>query len=89
MYVVVEQFADLRDEMHIYNAGDTFPRAGAYASNERIRELAGSDNRVGRPLIRAVELPFEAPEPEDVEDIKPEQKRAKKGVSGRLRGRGK
>ena len=63
MYKVIERFYDLQDSKntksgvvyHEYNVGDTFPRAGKEVSEERIQELAGSDNKRGVPLIELVE----------------------------------
>lgn len=52
-YVVVCDFADSQDNNHVYRAGDAFPRLGAEAGEARIAELAGSNNRIGRPLIEA------------------------------------
>lgn len=57
MYVVIERFADLQDRNRIYEAGDTYPRPGFDVSPERLAELAGSDNRIGKPLIVDVDAP--------------------------------
>jgi len=54
MYKVVKYFLDLEDNNHVYNVGDVFPHDGAVASDERIAELAGSNNKQGQPLIRIV-----------------------------------
>lgn len=67
-YKVIKYFTDLQDNEHPYNEGDIFPRSGVTVSAERLKELSGSDNRQGVPLIEAVE---EAEE-------KPKKKRAKK-----------
>jgi len=66
-YIVIERFADLQDDNRIYEAGDTYPRPGLDVSPERLAELAGSDNRMGEPLIVGVDAPcdkcaVEAPE---------------------------
>ena len=63
MYKVIERFHDLQDSKktksgvvyHEYNVGDTFPRKGKDVSEERIQELAGSDNKRGVQLIELVE----------------------------------
>ncbi len=52
MYKVVKAFADLQDNNFNYNVGDVFPRRGLRVSDERISELAGSDNIPGCPLIK-------------------------------------
>ena len=55
MYKVVKYFADLQDNNYEYQAGDTFPRRGLVVSEERLAELAGSENKQGVPLIQLVE----------------------------------
>lgn len=55
MYKVIKFFTDLQDNDHAYSVGDTFPRQGVTASEERIAELAGSNNKQGQPLIDLVE----------------------------------
>ena len=53
-YTVIEAFRDLRDDGHVYRAGDAFPRDGVTVDKARLDELAGDTNRMGRPLIKAV-----------------------------------
>ena len=60
MYKALTRFADLNDGNRIYEAGDIYPRPGFVVSYERLAELAGSDNRAGKPLIKAVEAPRKA-----------------------------
>lgn len=55
-YTVIKFFTDLQDGRHAYNVGDTFPRDGLVVSKERFEELAGSKNKQGQPLIKAVEI---------------------------------
>lgn len=55
MYKVIKHFIDLHDNDHSYNEGDIFPRKGVDVSEERIKELAGSDNKQHTPLIELVE----------------------------------
>ena len=64
MYIAATRFADLKDGGRIYEAGEQYPRPGFVVSEKRIAELAGSDNRMGYPLIEAVaiETPTEAVE---------------------------
>lgn len=66
MYKVIKYFTDLQDNNHPYNAGDTFPRKGLTVTEERLAELAGSENKQGVPLI------------EEVADKAPAKKAAKK-----------
>lgn len=54
MYKVIEYFMDLQDKNHEYNVGDTFPRKGLKVTEERLAELAGSDNKRGVPVIEKV-----------------------------------
>lgn len=58
-YIVLTRFADLQDGNRIYEAGDNYPRPGFDVSPERLAELAGSDNRIGKPLIVDVDAPCE------------------------------
>ena len=57
MYKVIKFFADLQDNNNAYNVGDIYPRAGLEVSEERLAELAGSDNKQGQPLIALAEEP--------------------------------
>lgn len=50
-----KHFIDLHDNDHSYNEGDIFPREGVDVSEERLKELAGSDNKQHTPLIELVE----------------------------------
>lgn len=54
-YEVIHYFTDLQDFGHPYRVGDTFPRNGMKVSEERLRELSGSNNKQNKPLIKAVE----------------------------------
>ena len=53
MYRVIYPFADLLDGSYVYNPGDKFPREGVIVGAERCAELAGANNKIGRPLIAA------------------------------------
>ncbi len=62
MYKVIKLFADLQDNNHVYNGGDTFPRYGVEVTEERLAELASCNNKQGVPLIEKVdEAPKKAP----------------------------
>ena len=54
MYQVIRFFTDLKDNDYAYKVGDTFPREGVEVSEERLAELAGSDNKQGTPLVKKV-----------------------------------
>ena len=75
MYKVIKYFIDLQDNNRAYNVGDIFPHVDASypVSDNRLAELAGSENKRGIPLIQLVE---EAAE--EVAEEKPKKKRAKK-----------
>lgn len=80
MYRVIEQFADLQDDSHVYNPGDEFPRAGVLVKPERYAELAGSNNKIGRPLIEKNSAHV-APAGDKAEEIPDESKKAVKKPS--------
>ena len=60
MYEVIHYFTDLQDNKYPYNVGDKFPRDRLAVSEERIKELSGSNNKQHKPLIKFVEdeIPF-------------------------------
>lgn len=55
MYKVLETFADLQDNKHIYYEGDIYPRNGLSVSDVRLAELSTTKNATHRPLIVEVE----------------------------------
>jgi len=74
MFIVINAFLDLQDAEYLYDVGDAYPREGLEPSEERIKELLGSDNRQGQSLIKAVKT---APA-----DTKPEVKSDKENENG-------
>ena len=54
-YKVIAYFEDLQDNNHPYNVGDVFPRENKTVSKERIKELATTQNRRKKPLIKKAE----------------------------------
>lgn len=83
MYRVICFFTDLHDADHPYHVGDIFPRDGTTVTEDRLSELAGSDNRQGKPLIRrerSDEGAKEVAKPEEIEEKpkKTTRKRASK-----------
>lgn len=54
-YKVVKDFTDLKDNRHVYIAGDIYPRDGVAVNDERVAELASTNNKRGEVLIKAVE----------------------------------
>lgn len=69
MYKVIYYFTDLHDNNHPYNVGDVFPREGHKVTEKRLAELAGKDNKQGKPLIAKV------PEEKPVEEKKKSAKK--------------
>jgi hypothetical protein len=55
MAKVLIAFADLQDDNYVYNPGDEYPREGVIVSKDRLAELSGSDNLLGKPLIEKVD----------------------------------
>lgn len=53
-YKVTIEFADLKDDKHVYKVGDTYPRSGAKPTSKRITELASDKNRLGYALITEI-----------------------------------
>ena len=84
IYKVIEAFADLQDNGHVYHAGDEFPRQGVLVKPSRYEELASNKNRLGKVLIEKVpEImpePVETPAGEGRAETakKPSRKRASK-----------
>ena len=69
-YKVIHYFEDLQDFNHPYKVGETFPRLGMVVTEERLKELSGSNNKQGKPLIEKVEVLVE-----EAEEVKPKRKR--------------
>lgn len=65
-YEVIKTFADLQDNRHLYNVGDEFPHEGAEVTRDRLKELSGSNNKLGTPLIK------------EIKEIKPKSKTTNK-----------
>lgn len=54
-YRVIHPFADLHDKKYKYETGDLFPRQGLEVSEDRVKELSGTSNKAGIPLIEEIE----------------------------------
>ena len=60
-YRAIVYFEDLQNNRQPYNVGDVFPKNGYSVSENRIKELLGSNNKQKRPVIEEVEeIPFTA-----------------------------
>lgn len=73
MYKVIKYFTDLQDNSRPYNVGDIYPRKGLTVSEERIKELSGSNNKQNTPLIEEVKAKTKsksvAEDPVEVSDV--------------------
>ena len=69
MFIVINAFLDLQDAEHLYEVGDAYPREGLEPSEERIKELLGSDNLQGQPMIKAVKTVPADKEPEEAAEV--------------------
>lgn len=61
MFKVIKFFTDLQDNNFPYDVGEPFPRKGLEVTEERIAELAGSNNLQKQPLIEEVAEPAKKP----------------------------
>lgn len=61
MFRVIKHFTDMQDGNFAYNVGDEYPRKGMSVLPSRIKELAGSKNRQGCPLIEEIPEVEETP----------------------------
>lgn len=78
-YRVIEGFYDLQDPIgrnnyHLYNKDDEYPRAGMEPAPERVAFLLSESNNRGTPLIEEI---HEEPAQEPEEAPKPKKRRAK------------
>lgn len=63
-FVVIKDFKDLKDNDHIYRAGDFYPREGANLDEVRAEDLANGHNARNEQLIVEV-LVEQEPKKED------------------------
>jgi hypothetical protein len=55
-YKVIEDFKDLEYNNHDYSVGDIYPVEGSpEPSQDRINDLLGTNNKLGRPVIQEEE----------------------------------
>lgn len=52
MFKVIKEFRDLQDSDYIYEVNDIYPHDNREVPVERIEELAGKKNKIGRRLIQ-------------------------------------
>jgi len=83
MFKVVHRFKDLKDNDHIYKIGDIYPREEIKLEDvpkKRIKELSGTNNKIGKVLIEEIKeevVEEEIKNEEKVkEDIEEEEKEA-------------
>ena len=79
MYKVISFFTDLQDFNHPYEVGDIFPRPGMSVSEDRLKELAGSNNKQGKPLIEKIKEEI-AVEPTEKVERKRRQRNSRKAT---------
>lgn len=85
MYRTIAAFLDYKTGRS-YDVGDIFPHSGLTETKERIRELATNANRMGFPLIQAVEGTETAYEPVSdavKESVQPAAKAVRKATRPR------
>lgn len=75
MYKAISYFKDMKDNMHSYFPGDTFPRDGLSVSDERIEELSTANNRRGKPVIALVKEKKKKVEETEVAESEPKPKK--------------
>lgn len=68
MYKAISYFKDMKDNMHSYNPGDTFPRDGLKVDAKRLEELSTDKNRRGKPVIELVKEKKKAEEKPEVKE---------------------
>lgn len=73
MYIVIHEFKD-REDKNKYKVGDEYPINTKEVSEERIVKLSTSDNAIGVPLIKKIDIPEEkheliSNEDENLKDI--------------------
>lgn len=68
MYKAISYFKDMKDNMHPYNPGDTFPRDGLKVDAKRLEELSTDKNRRGKPVIELVKEKKKAEEKSEVKE---------------------
>ena len=68
MYKAISYFKDMKDNMHPYNPGDTFPRDGLKVDAKRLEELSTDKNRRGKPVIEFVKEKKKAEEKPEVKE---------------------
>ncbi len=52
MFKVIKEFRDLQDNDYIYEVNDIYPHDNREVPVERIEELAGKKNKIGKILIQ-------------------------------------
>lgn len=82
MFIVINAFLDLQDAEYLYDVGDAYPREGLEPSEERIKELLGSDNLQGQPMIKAVKIVSGDMKGEEVTDSEPTEDAAEEPKKG-------
>ncbi len=56
LYEVIVRFKDGQDDEYLYQVGDVYPRVGYTPTDERVNEVASTDNRRGVVAIKPLDL---------------------------------
>lgn len=56
LYEVIVRFKDGQDDEYLYQVGDVYPRVGYMPTEERVDEVASTDNRRGVVAIKPLDL---------------------------------
>lgn len=76
MYIVINKFKDLEDNNHIYQNGDKYPREGISIEDiplERIKALASNQNKIGKVLIKEINIDNQKENTEEDPEVNPEE----------------
>ncbi|WP_425353373.1 Rho termination factor N-terminal domain-containing protein [Staphylococcus coagulans] len=56
LFEVIVRFKDGQDDEYLYQVGDVYPRPGYTPTEERLNEVASTDNRRGVVAIKPLDL---------------------------------
>ncbi|UNB45564.1 Rho termination factor N-terminal domain-containing protein [Staphylococcus coagulans] len=56
LYEVIVRFKDGQDDEYLYQVGDVYPRVGYTPTEERVNEVASTNNRRGVVAIKPLDL---------------------------------
>lgn len=56
MYIVIDEFNDLKDKHHNYKKGVVYPYKKVDLNPERVKELSGTTNKLNKILIKEIDV---------------------------------